>query len=149
MNNLPVIITGHHHNNYNLSVTAKINGQVLSSVDTQGTLNLNFEYNENLVVRHEFEIIVNGKVELLKSIHNNPTVREQLINSAYIINSVKFGEYDVTPILLKSAKYYHTQNNNVTECVAEDYTNWLGCDGIVKFTFVTPLFAWFLSDFEY
>lgn len=149
MTNLPIVITGQHHNNYNLSVTAKINGQVLSSADFQGTLNLNFEYNENLIARHEFELVVNGKVELLKSINNNPTARDHLIDSAYIIDSIKFGEYDVVPILLKSAKYHHTQNNNIEECVVEDYTNWLGCDGVVKFTFVTPLFAWFLSDFEY
>ena len=149
MNSLPIIITGQHHNDYKLSVTVGINGQRLSSVNEFGNLNLNFEYDKNSVVRHEFELIVSGKTELLNSISSRPLERDNIISSAYIINSVHFGEYDVIPILATSAKYYHTQHTNDNKRVIEDYTNWLGVDGILKFTFVTPLFAWFLSDFEY
>lgn len=149
MNQLPIVINGKHFNKHNLSVAVKINNNILSTANAHGNINVNFEYDENAVVRHEFELIVTGKVQLLNSIDNFSIIKDHAIESAYIIEGVKFEEYDVTPILATAAKYYHTQNNNSTQVLIEDYTNWLGYDGIVKFTFVTPVFAWFLSDFEY
>lgn len=149
MTSLPIIITGQHHNKHNLSVTIKINDNILSSVNNQGNSKFNFEYNEKVIVRHEFDLVITGKTELLNSVNDDSMIKNQVIDSAYIINNIQFDNYDVIPILMTSSKYYHTQNNNVEDCIVEDYTNWLGYDGVLKFTFVTPLFAWFLSDFEY
>jgi len=149
MNKLSITIKGKYFNKHNLSVAVKINDNEISTVDSYGNINANFEYDKNAIVRHDFELIVTGKVQLLNSIDNFSVMRDQAIEAAYIIESMKFDDYDVMPILATAAKYYHTQNNSAKQPVVEDYTNWLGYDGAIKFTFVTPVFAWFLSDFEY
>lgn len=100
-----------------------------------------FAYDDTRLSRHYCEIKVTRKIEYL-------TQGLDISAQAYIIDLLELNGQDAICILEKTANYYHTTNGE-SGPISEPFTNWLGYDGSLKFTFITPVFLWVLLDFEF
>jgi hypothetical protein len=108
---------------------------------------IHVDYNIDQVVEHRFKLCINGKKEYLQKFYQNQ-LTQNIPDLAYIVDTIQVNNMDVTEILQTHAKYYHNTNGD-TDLIVENYTNWFGCDGELVSSFKTPLFAWFIVDFEF
>jgi hypothetical protein len=134
-----------------LDVSLILDSQVFV-VDTTKTLNeFTFEYDPTSISQHRFEFKVSGKQQHLKKFYvdvaNNITTSD-IPSLACIIDTIEFDGHDIVPLLAHTARYHHDTNGG-TELMSDEYTHWLGYDGSIVTTFLTPLFAWFVVDYKF
>ena len=115
---------------------------------TENHQEFTIDYNSETINTHTFKIVVDGKKQLLQKLYNNK-IDLDVPAMAFIIESIKFNDLDVTPFLQHLAAKYTHDTNGDTDTIVENYTDWLGADGALTFDFKTPIFTWLLKDFEF
>jgi hypothetical protein len=147
------ITIGTHQNieHPKLDISLILDDQVFVFDSAKTLHEVTFEYDSTKISQHRFEFKVSGKQQHLEkfyvdSAHNISTA--DIPSMACIIDRIEFDGHDVTSILMNTSKYYHTTNGQ-TESMSEEYTNWLGYDGSIISTFLTPLFSWFIVDYKF
>jgi hypothetical protein len=128
-----------------LNVSVQVDDVVFPVIENHHEFAIN--YNPTTIKPHTFKIVVDGKKQLLQKLYNNK-IDLDVPSMAFIIESIKFNDLDVTPFLQHLAKYTHDTNGD-TDTIIENYTDWLGADGVLNFDFKTPIFTWLLKDFEF
>lgn len=129
-----------------LKISLSIDDQSFDINPTQSNT-IYVDYNIDQVVEHKFALLVDGKKDYLEQFYSGKLTQD-IPNLSYIVDSIQFNNTDVTNILQTHAEYHHDMNGDSAPIV-ENYTNWFGCDGQLISNFKTPLFAWFIVDFEF
>jgi hypothetical protein len=108
---------------------------------------LEFEYDSSQITKHSIELKVDRKKEYLNKFYKQE-ILDDVPSLMYIIDSIESDGHSIFPIIEKTARYHHNTNGDSLDMV-EDFTNVMGFDGTIKFTILTPMFTWFLTDFEF
>ena len=61
------------------------------------------------------------------------------------IDSLRLANIDIMPVLRRTAKYHHDFNGSQILC-QDDFSGAMGCNGIVKFAFESPIYNWLLEN---
>jgi hypothetical protein len=101
-------------------------------------LSFDFEYDDTNVCKHEFKIYVSGKRNTINT--NNDT------NAAIEIKNIHFNGFNIVPMI--KGTYSHNSNGFGNE-IKEDFTTFLGCDGLLEFDFYSPLSMWVIKQYPY
>jgi hypothetical protein len=148
MNTLKIKFVGHQTISYPvLSVSVMIDNinYILDPLQTEHEFVIS--YDKDQVTEHQFAIVIDGKQNYLEQLYQGK-IFDDIPNLSYVIDQLLIDDHDIIPILLTRAKYYHNTNGE-TDSKIEEYTNWLGYDGRLQFRFLTPLFTWFIADYEF
>jgi len=145
-----LLITLELHQNLDsplLDIRVAIGNQQHSIDISQPIHYLEINYDSSCLQQHTVEFVISGKQIYLDQFFKNK-ITANIPELMCIIDRITVEGHDITPILIKKAKYYHNTNGDSDEIVY-DYTNCLGFDGCIKFTITTPIFAWYLLDYEF
>ena len=93
----------------------------------------NFEYDETSICEHTFGIKLEGKRQLIDEKNDTETCLE-------IIN-LTFDGHDVKKTW-ENCDYTHN-HNGFGDNTVETLSDFMGCDGIARFQFYTPISYWF------
>jgi hypothetical protein len=147
MAQLTITIDGHQTiPNPLLKISLSIDDQIFN-IDPTRPNTIQFDYDIAQIVEHKFTLSIDGKKDYLEQFYFGK-LTQNIPELSYVVDTIQFNNIDVTNILQTHAKYYHDMNGD-SEPIIENYTNWFGCDGQLVSNFKTPLFAWFIVDFEF
>jgi hypothetical protein len=106
---------------------------------TSKSIALLIDYNDTEATQHALKLYVSGKRDLIESMDD--------VNAAVEITGVSFNGLDVLP-MLTGATYSHNFNG-YGEKVVEEFTTFLGCDGVLEFEFYLPVSYWVAKCYPY
>jgi len=91
---------------------------------------------------HELTIEMLGKTPDHTQIdQDNNIVSDAMLN----ISNLEIDEIDIDYLMQQHAVYHHDFNG--TQAPVEDkFYNAMGCNGVVKFKFTSPIYLWFLEN---
>ena len=147
MPTLEITIDGHQNMSDPLLEVLLVIDDQSFIIDPTRANTIYFDYVIDRIVEHKLKLCINGKKEYLQKFYQNE-LTQNIPDLAYIVDSIQVDKMDVVGILQTHAKYYHNTNGD-TDLIVENYNNWFGCDGELISSFKTPLFAWFIVDFEF
>ena len=107
---------------------------------THETLPLEFDINED-EAEHELRFVMKGKT------HEHTIINEsgEIVKDACLtINNLTFEKIELNQIFFDNAIYTHDFNGSQTE-VNEKFYGTMGCNGVVKLAFTTPIYIWLLE----
>ena len=109
-----------------------VNDEVIASVFPQkDPVKIAYNFDDSITKAHTINIVMSGKTDPATLIE---------------LRDLKFDIFELHELLLEDvATYKHNFNGNGEE-VSEVYTSLLGCDGIIEFTFTTPVYNWILNN---
>jgi hypothetical protein len=88
----------------------------------------------------EFELM--GKMPWHTQIDNNGNIIQDCLVHVY---DIKFDDISIDELMFKLAKYHH-DFNGTKEAVVDSFFGELGCNGIVRFEFDSPVYIWLLEN---
>jgi hypothetical protein len=103
-----------------------------------GKLSFDFEYDDTSVCKHEFKICVLGK--------RNTIDTKDDTNAAVEIKNIHFDTIDIVPMI--KGTYSHNFNGYGDD-TKEEFTTFLGCDGVLEFDFYLPMSMWLIKQYPY
>lgn len=106
----------------------------------QHSMPMSYEFltNNEQIQEHVFQIKVNGKRKLIESKSDT--------EAALNLEKLEMDNINILPMV--QGKYLHNFNG-FGEDTVEEFSTVLGCDGILEFTFLTPLSHWVALDYPY
>ena len=103
-----------------------------------GKLSLDFEYDDTVVCKHEFKIDVSGKRNIIDTKGDT--------DAAIEIKNIHFNAIDIGPMV--TGIYSHNFNGFGDE-TKQEFTTFLGCDGVLEFDFYLPMSMWVIKQYPY
>lgn len=101
--------------------------------------NISVSFNIDESDDHTVEFVLQGKNNSHTLIDNNSVITSTEISiHNIVVDDIKIND----PTLLS---YTHNNNGSTTE-VTEKFYGVIGCNGVVKFKFTTPLYIWLLEN---
>ena len=125
-----------------LHLTIKLDGQTLLDQDIQEPVDFVHEV-EDQEARHllEFEM-------LNKSDQHTPWDSQgQILGDCQLqIEKMSFDGIELTQIFSRNSQYLHSYNDPNGEVVTDQFYEIMGCNGVVRFEFETPVYLWLLEN---
>jgi len=91
---------------------------------------------------HELEIELSNKQPHHTVISNQGEIQQDAVIE---VQSLRIANIDVTSVLMQKSQYYHDFNGSQPLCV-DDFSGVMGCNGVVKFSFQSPIYNWLLEN---
>lgn len=125
-----------------LGIRVRLDGEVLhENSHVKESYNFSHEISD-CEADHELEIELFGK----NSAHTKIDEAGNIVKDAMLtIKDVEFDGIDVSRIFTIVGKYHHDFNGTQSPTVAKFYSD-LGCNGVVKVKFKTPVYLWLLEN---
>jgi hypothetical protein len=100
------------------------------------------QFNDENETRHVLEFELMGKMPWHTQIDNNGNIIQDCLVHVY---DIKFDDISIDELMFKLAKYHH-DFNGTKEAVVDSFFGELGCNGIVRFEFDSPVYIWLLEN---
>ena len=100
------------------------------------------QFNDENETRHVLEFELMGKMPWHTQIDNNGNIIQDCLVQIY---DIKFDDISIDELMFKLAKYHH-DFNGTKEAVVDSFFGELGCNGIVRFEFDSPVYIWLLEN---
>ena len=115
---------------------------IFDEILTQGPVKIQHEFEEIDGTQHTLELELSGKTQ-------NDTVIDQdgqIIDDRLIeITTLNIGDIEIGQLLFDRSKYYHDFNGTADQ-ICDKFAGIMGCNGIVKFQFDSPVYLWLLEN---
>lgn len=125
-----------------LQLTVKLNNTLIQSfVLTEEVQNFYHEL-DNSPSSHSLEIEIKGK----RPDHTVLNKHGEIIKDAVVeIFDLKLSDIDVGDVFYHKSLYFHDYNGSAEPTVGQFYKT-VGCNGIIKFNFYTPVYLWLYDN---
>jgi hypothetical protein len=126
-----------------LKLTARLNGRVFfDQTLTQDTISIETEFPEIDGQTYRLEIEMSGKLPEHTTVDNEGNiVKDRMIEiSGFSIDAV-----ELTHLFTENTQYYHDFNGSQAP-VVDEFFGAMGCNGVIKFEFTTPVYTWMLEN---
>jgi hypothetical protein len=126
-----------------IALQIRLDGQVI--FDSHDTLN-------HYVIEHEFADVVDVshvlEIEMMGKLPSDTKINSQgqiLLDSSIAIENIAFDEISLGQLVTDLATYTHNFNGS-QDTVQDKFFGSLGCNGIVKIEFSSPIYLWMLEN---
>lgn len=107
---------------------------------------IDIPFTEKNITTHHFALKVNGKQDLLlREYKQNPAIAFDSV----VVKSLLLEGHNILYLVQKDATYSHYHNGNSEIKIIEPWTDVIGCDGTLEFSFTLPVFSYFIRNFSY
>ena len=128
------------------SVTVLVDGKVLlRDAALNQDLRLAFAHDCTRQI-HEFELRLSGKRTWLDGLQGYAL--DQAIQQGYYLDYLRFDGVNVYPLIHQQGGYWHDYNG-FGDITRDSVDRDMGCDGSLKFRFVTPMASWMIESFPH
>ncbi len=125
-----------------LGIRVYLNGaKIYENSHIKESYNFSHEIND-AEGEHELGIEMFGKLQSHTTIDQDGKI---LKDAMLTVENIEFDEIDIFDIMCLAGEYHHDFNGTKPATVAKFYGN-LGCNGIVKLKFKTPVYLWLLEN---
>jgi hypothetical protein len=115
-----------------VQISLNVNNEVISAAALTDTPHsFAFVFSDTQDKSYDVEIIMSGKIDP---------------DTQVVLSDLKFDSYVMDNLFIEQFATYHHNFNGTGDNVSELFTPVLGCDGVIKFTFITPIYQWLLSN---
>lgn len=126
-----------------LSIVVKLDGTVLGEYQlTPEAVCVQHEFNDDLEQSRLLEIEMVGKTAEHTTVNE---AGEILTDHTVSIEDFHLDGVELNYVFYSNCKYEHSYNNPEGESVTEQFFGNMGCNGTVRFEFVSPTYIWLLE----
>lgn len=128
------------------TVTIKVDGKVLvQDADLNQEIQADFKHDAARLT-HEFELVLTGKRTWLDGLQGYAL--DQAVRQGYHLDYLRFDGVNVYPLIHQQGGYWHDYNG-FGDVTRDSVDRDMGCDGALRFRFVTPMASWMIESFPH
>ena len=107
----------------------------------QGAVEISHEFDDSTETEHCVEFELSGKLLEHTEINSAGEITQDRVIE---IQDVRLDDIELGYLFNQVAKYHHDGNGS-RDPVVEPFYNTMGCNGVVRFRFSSPLYLWLLE----
>jgi hypothetical protein len=125
-----------------LKLEMMLDGVLIDSIDlTENTQSWIWHF-DDACAEHQFEIVLSNKLPHHTVLDQDNQIIQDVVAEIF---DVKISDIDLGPVFYHHSLYYHNSNGWSKPVVTQFFRS-LGCNGLVKFNFTTPAYAWLMEN---
>lgn len=126
-----------------LSLSVILNGQIIDTLNPYPEFHkIEVEVDDSIEQAHVLELCMSGKKEEHTRIDDQGNILEDQVIE---VKDFSVEEIQLGHVFIEHARYTH-DFNGTQSTIEETFYGTMGCNGVVKFEFSTPVYLWLLEN---